>query len=685
VFHAAGVVDDGMLSQQTRARLDAVYRPKAEAAWHLHEATRGEPVDHFVLFSSLAAVFGSPGQSTYVAANAALDALAQHRHRLGLPALSIAWGPWATGMAGRLGEREHARLTALGLTPYSPADGAQTFLDLLDSVEPHVIAAQLNPNALLAHLGSQRPPLLRALDQAKQAGPQVRPLRDELLAGPAADRREQLSALLCRRFGELLGLPAGEVLTRDRALSTIGFDSLMAVELKSWIGGELGVEIPMEQLPGLTIDAVADTILKSWHPAAPAAPEVTSERSIEATLRADAVLPDDLQVPARNGHPPMRNVLLTGATGFLGAFLLHEILSNTHATIRCLVRARTPESGRRRILENLAAYKLSSPKALHRIVAIPGDLAEPRLGLSAGDFDELATAVDTIIHNGAWLNFFYSYPMLRAANVQGTLEVLRLACQGAAKPVHYVSTSGVFYSRSYHGQVLPETNFAERCEGHALGYSQSKWVAERLMHAAADRGLPVTIHRAPFITGDRRTGAWNSDDFICRLVRGIVALGVMPDLAATMDIVPVDYVARAIVRVALEPVSPARVFHLAPREPVPWTRLAAWLAQRGYSVGKEPYADWLARLPALRGTEHPLAPFIPLFLEKTTQGRATVLEVFLQSVHSRLDSNATTAVVSNFGITPPVIDGDLWNTYLAALERDGMLPDPTPTHERPAP
>jgi thioester reductase-like protein len=205
------------------------------------------------------------------------------------------------------------------------------------------------------------------------------------------------------------------------------------------------------------------------------------------------------------------------------------------------------------------------------------------------------------------------------------------------------------------------------------------------MHAAADRGLPVTIHRAPFITGDRRTGAWNSDDFICRLVRGIVALGVMPDLAATMDIVPVDYVARAIVRVALEPVSPARVFHLAPREPVPWTRLAGWLAQRGYSVGKEPYADWLARLPALRGTEHPLAPFIPLFLEKTTQGRATVLEVFLQSVHSRLDSNATTAVVSNFGITTPVIDGDLWNTYLAALERDGMLPDPTPTHERPAP
>jgi len=208
------------------------------------------------------------------------------------------------------------------------------------------------------------------------------------------------------------------------------------------------------------------------------------------------------------------------------------------------------------------------------------------------------------------------------------------------------------------------------------GYSQSKWVAERLVAAAGERGLPVTIHRAPFITGHAQTGAWNTDDFICHLVRGIVALGAMPDLSSSMDIVPVDYVARAIIRLAQRPEAAGRRFHLCARAEVPWSALAEWLVANGYPVRSEPYGAWLARLPGLRGSNHPLAPFLPLFLEKSGADRPTVPEVFLQSVHARIDGTATARMLAALHVATPAIDGTLWANYLAALAAARMLPKP---------
>ena len=680
IFHAAGIIDDGLIRQQTPARLAAVFAPKARAAWELHIATLTQPLDFFVLFSSLAAVLGSPGQATYAAANAALDALAQHRQRLGRPALSINWGPWAeVGMSARLGERERARFAAIGLKPFTNAAGLTAFTDLLAGLAPQVAAVDLDRRALLASLGGGRtPPLLRQLASGHSTSASAGQLATQLRNTPAPGRAAFIIHAINTRLATSLGLAAGEALPTDRNLTSLGFDSLTAVELQSWIGGEFNVEIPMQQIAGFTLDGLARALLAGLQLAADT-PSADAEAPIEETLRAEAQLPDDVRptgpVPAL-AEP--RAALLTGATGFLGAFLLHELLTTTGAVIHCVVRTRTPDEGRERILENLRGYGLPTANVSERLVIVPGDLASPRLGLDEATFDQLSRSVDTIYHNGAWLNFFYPYAALRAANVLGTLEVLRLAVRGAAKPVHYVSTSGVFYSRAYRGQALPETDSAEHCDGHALGYSQSKWVAERLVTAAGERGLAVTIHRAPFITGHRETGAWNRDDFICRLVRGIIALGAMPDLSASMDIVPVDYVARGIIRLSQRPEAAGRRFHLcAPRE-VPWSALSGWLAEAGYAVQREPYATWLGRLPALRGTEHPLAPFLPLFLEKAGPDRPTVPEVFLHSAHARLDGENTARTLAAYGLDAPVIDAALWKGYLQKLRSDGALPAPTP-------
>ncbi len=675
VFHAAGAVDDGLIRQQTPARLEAVFAPKARAAWALHTATRAQPLDHFVLFSSLAAVLGSPGQATYAAANAALDALAQHRQRLGRPALSVNWGPWAeAGMSARLGERERARFAALGLKPFGLEAGVEVLADLLGAANAQVAAVDLDRAALLGAFAGRMPPLLRQLaggTQATATGQRVMQLR----AAPAADRAGLVLAALTTRLTTSLGLAAGESLATDRDLTSLGFDSLAAVELQGWVNGEFGVEVPMQKIAGFTLAGLARFILAGLGLEAAAA--AGTAPSIEETMRADAQLPADLQPagPAPELAEP-RAALLTGATGFLGAFLLHELITTTTAVVHCLVRCQDAADGRRRLLDNLRGYGLPTEIPAERLVVVPGDLAEPQLGLDDAAWARLAGAVEAIYHNGAWLNFFYPYAALRAANVQGTLEVIRLALQGRPKPVHYVSTSGVFYSRRYRGQALPETDAAEHCAGHALGYSQSKWVAERLVAAAGERGLPVTIHRAPFITGHGGTGAWNRDDFICRLVRGIIALGAMPDLAATMDIVPVDYVAGGVVWLSRQPASAGRRFHLCAAEAVPWAALAGWLAEAGYPVRPEPYADWLARLPALRGTDHPLAPFVPLFLEKGGADQLTVPEVFLQSAHARLDGAVTARALAAAGRPAPPIDGALWRRYLERLRAAGALPPP---------
>ena len=132
IFHLAGVLDDGVLREQTRERFDRVMAAKVLGAWHLHELTRDLPLDLFVLFSSAAALLGSPGQGNYAAANAFLDALAHHRRWEKRPALSVNWGSWAeVGMAARLHETEGRRWAAAGVGWIEPARGLQTLEQLI--------------------------------------------------------------------------------------------------------------------------------------------------------------------------------------------------------------------------------------------------------------------------------------------------------------------------------------------------------------------------------------------------------------------------------------------------------------------------------------------------------------------------------------------------------------------------
>ncbi|MGW5237191.1 SDR family NAD(P)-dependent oxidoreductase, partial [Streptomyces nodosus] len=272
VVHTAGVVDDGVIGSLTAERLDTVLRPKADAAWHLHELTRDLDLDAFVLFSSVAATLGSPGQGNYAAGNAFLDALAAHRHALGLPATSLAWGPWtqSVGMTGTLSDIDVERIARSGMPPLTVEQGVALFDAALATGGPALLPVRLD----LAVLRTQGEiaPLLRGLIRTtvRRAAAQVSVTADGLaqqLAGlDTAARREALLGLVRTQIAQVLGhADAGQV-EAARQFQDLGFDSLTAVELRNGLNSATGLRLPATMVfdyptPNALADHLSDELL----------------------------------------------------------------------------------------------------------------------------------------------------------------------------------------------------------------------------------------------------------------------------------------------------------------------------------------------------------------------------------------------------------------------------------------
>jgi malonyl CoA-acyl carrier protein transacylase len=254
IIHAAGVLDDGILLQQTWARFRQVMAPKVAGTWNLHLLTQEIPLDFFVCFSSMASLLGSPAQGNYVVANTFMDALAHHRRALGLPCLSINWGPWAeVGMAAKLGKHAQRRLTAQGLDSINLDDGLQILSNLLGQKIAQIGVLPINWSLFLQTQGIQSP-FLEALQPsvAKQLANQLHN------AASDEERYTLLVDYLRLQVAKSLGMSQLDI---QQPLNQLGLDSLMAVELRNAIRTQLDVDLTIGTfLTGASVSKLATEI-----------------------------------------------------------------------------------------------------------------------------------------------------------------------------------------------------------------------------------------------------------------------------------------------------------------------------------------------------------------------------------------------------------------------------------------
>jgi thioester reductase-like protein len=458
----------------------------------------------------------------------------------------------------------------------------------------------------------------------------------------------------------------------------LGGHSLLAVGLMARLQEATGLKLPFDilfQSPTVAELAQSITIVHERGLDAAiknnAADDPKSEGVLDDSIRAESLPADYLSEPS--------DVFLTGVTGFLGAFLLNEILSQTGANVYCLVRASGYGDGIERIKKNLEAYSLWNESLSNAIIPVAGDLSQPLFGLSREQFDELSARVGAIYHNGAWVNWIYPYRALKPTNVLGTQEVLRLASLGRTKPVHYISSVAVFDSHTFHNaKVMREQDDLNESEGFYTGYGMSKWVAERMVEIADSRGIPTSIYRPAYVAGHSQTGACNEKDFIYRVAKSCVQLGMAPNGNSKINIAPVDYVSKALVRLSRRKDSRGKVFHLVNTRPAYWLDIVDAMCSFGYNVKLVPYQTWRAKLIcATRDSgENALYPLLSMFHEPSHEEPTPKVEAHAEPDGRQYDCQVTLDALNGDGIICPQVDHQLINNYLSYLTHNGFLEEP---------
>lgn len=373
---------------------------------------------------------------------------------------------------------------------------------------------------------------------------------------------------------------------------------------------------------------------------------------------ADATLPAQFEVAPARVRTHDDEILLTGATGFLGVHLAAELLTQTEHPLRCLVRAKDPTAASERVRAAMLEHGVWRPEWHTRLRAEPADLAAPKLGLAPDRWDALARGSCAIVHNGAQVNFGLPYAALRGSNIEGTLWALRLAAHDHQKPLHFVSSKGVFHGEVYPGETSILEDEPVRPPTGALAYQQSKWAAEQLVIAAQRRSLATAVYRPGRIGGHSRSGRINPDDLVYRILRACVQVGSIPDVPVRLEITPVDHVAAAIVRISRNPSATGHAYNLAHGYPVAMPELRDALARAGLQLALDSYERW--RAAVLARPDSPLASLRSLLGEQPP----TRLD------DARLDSANTRATDPSWS-PPPVIEQLLVD--IAFMRRVGLL------------
>lgn len=300
-------------------------------------------------------------------------------------------------------------------------------------------------------------------------------------------------------------------------------------------------------------------------------------------------------------------VFLTGATGFLGAYIIKDILERTSRAVRLIAHVRSVKDSKTafdRLRRSLQAYGLWRDEWSGRLTCVIGDLSKPQLGIEQQTWQTLSQEVDAVIHNGATVHWVRRYQDMMAANVTSTIDAMRLCNEGKPKTFAFISSTSVLDTDHYiklsqqqigTGQeALSEDDDLQGSRTDlGTGYGQTKWVSEQLVREAGRRGLRGSVIRPGYVLGDSENGVCNTDDFLIRMVKGCIQLTVRPRIINTVNSVPVNHVARVVVASALNPLPEGvHVVHVTGHPRLRMNEYLSFLEYYGYKIPEVSYDAW---------------------------------------------------------------------------------------------
>ena len=496
-----------------------------------------------------------------------------------------------------------------------------------------------------------------------------------ILPAPTADRpvlkadfvaaRTPLESELTTLWANILGIV--EVGINDDFFE-LGGDSLQIMEIIAKVEKKYDVDIRLKDFLRLPSIAGLAALIQPVTTEGKMPEEHMSLKQMYAEARLDdAIKPQSIKIIEPNLR---QNIFLTGGTGFLGTFLLHELLNCTQSTIYCLVRGQDYAEAQYKLRSALAKYFVHDKQHYNRIIPVVGDLTQPSLGLNESQFRRLAKTIDSIYHCGAKVNLLYPYTALKNANVRGTHEILKLASIDSPKTVHHISTLDVFESLAgTNVRTFFEDDDIAQGKGVAGGYAQSKWIAEQMVLQAAERGLPVRIYRPGMITGHSHQGHSNTSDVVCRFIKTLTQLKKAPDIDLKIDMTPVDYVSQAIAHLSFLSEPSGEKFHIINPHPISLEIVVSELRDQGHDIQEVSAPEWFEALHSEPSDLRALAEYM---MGSPLADKLNYLELWLGGNYV-FDCSNTHKGLEGQDIECPPADRRLFRIYLDNLAKTNFL------------
>lgn len=459
---------------------------------------------------------------------------------------------------------------------------------------------------------------------------------------------------LCQIWADLLGI---DKIGIHNDFFTIGGNSLLLSQLIIMLRDHFNFEMHFSAiLKNPTIEAIAKLVSNKFNDVIV---DDYNHRFLSDTILINEIKPTDVQSIKRKS----KNVLLTGATGLLGSHLLRELHLDKNLNIYCLVRASSNLDAKVLIERTIEQYGFDF-FVDERIIPLAGDLSSPQLGLNQDVYISLAKELDEIYHNGAFVHHLYTYEMLKPTNVGCTIELLKLGGHLKNKKIHYISTlSALSQFTDKMGYIIENFIPFESQDPPSNGYNQTKWVSEKLLAQASNRGFSVNIYRPGLILGTTFTRSTSfNNNHLLSLIEGCVQMDCAPNWDIEFNILPVDFLSKIIVKIASLNDFNSKVFNFSNTNKVSWVNIINFLNSTGYDIRLIDKKDWSHSLQEI-GRDNSLFNLLPLY-----NGMGNNTESNFNKGKLSKDQNVQVAL-DTFNESYPVINHDMLTKFLYFLKK----------------